>query len=1102
MASYHQGDPSSPHSIRGSPSLFSLPERRSLASGIPRYEDVTVGWICALSHELAASRAMLDTVYGPAGQIVSGDDNMYTFGEIAGHNIVMTCMSSYGTHTAATVATDMRRTFPSIKLGFMVGIGAGIPSPEHDICLGDVVVSKPTSNSGGVIQYDLGKISADGSFERRGYLNKPPPLLLKAVQNLQSRHEHEESRMQYHLQQMLERFPILRDEYSMPATERGRTTSDGQPDLKPRIHYGLIASGNKVIANTEERDRLRINDDVLCLEMEAAGLMDTFACLVVRGISDFADAEKNDKWQRYAAASAAAYTKELLESVSSMTGTTSIPRSISTLHLPRDENFVGREAAIEDIKEAFEISKSCPRAALVGLGGVGKTQIAIEYAHRIRNEFPDVSIFWVNGSSPVRFLESYTTIALKLKLPGINDPKSDYLQIVFQWLLEESSGKWLIILDNADNIDFVRPSHSTKKETFDFTMSRYLPQTQNGQILVTSRFREAAGHVASSDCIINLQAMSEYEARTLLDKKLHTEHGNDQDRITLLDELERIPLAITQAASYIDVRPEMTISKYLELLNSNEKTRSKLLKINGADLRRDPDFPNSVLATWQISFEQIKAQNPVAGCLLSRMSIIDRQGIPEFLFKEDDGDLAFEEAKQTLLSYSLIAQETRNYGRCFQMHRLIQIATRDWLDVNGELNQERCKVLTILQDKYPSFDRSFDERVICRALEPHAEAILSQVISHDMKLVEADLLEKMARYHRLTGGYKAAEKIAKQCLNIRKTNLGDTHEDTLYSMYLLGLVHYSSYYLKEAEEIFNLLLSRGGHLNQSKETFTHKVMLKLALVYRRQNQLTKAEQLQDHVLKFRRRTLGDDNKSTIEAMSALASTYYRQRKLVESETLYDTAIECTRKLYGGDSSLEQNLQSHLASVYFDQGKLSEAERIAANGVAIRTAKHGSEDLKTVMRMENLATTYGRQGRIEDQERLEIEVLAIRKKVLGDEHPRTLSSMAKLAVTYGKQKKFAEAEELLLEALSGQKKLLGNHKYTRRSIRHLMQLYKDQGRVGEARVLAKEELKLLNEAKRMELGRLKLQTRLGMRWSMIRTVFQRKKVGRTHHSDSE
>ncbi|KAL2810852.1 purine and uridine phosphorylase [Aspergillus granulosus] len=285
------------------------------------HDDYTVGWISALPLEMAAAKAMLDVVHPRLPQD-SNDSNSYTLGSIYGHNVVIACLPSgvYGTTSAAIVATQMLFTFRAIRFGLMVGIGGGVPSKEADIRLGDVVVSKPTNDSGGVIQYDYGKT--------------PPQVLLTAVSRLEAEKMMGTSQLPMLLSRCVSKYPAMSQ-----FTDRGQefdqlydadydhvgpanTCRDcdqnklvvrhSRATRCPQIHYGLIASANQVMKHGITRDRLAQELHVLCFEMEAAGLMDHFPCLVIRGVCDYSDSHKNKQWQPYAAATAAAYTTELL----------------------------------------------------------------------------------------------------------------------------------------------------------------------------------------------------------------------------------------------------------------------------------------------------------------------------------------------------------------------------------------------------------------------------------------------------------------------------------------------------------------------------------------------------------------------------------------------------------------------------------------------------------------------------------------------------------------------------------------------------------------------------------------------------------------------
>ena len=263
------------------------------------------------------------------------DHNVYTLGRVGQHNVVIACLPAgqTGTNSAAKVAAQMKYSFGGIGFGLMVGIGGGVPSADHDIRLGDVVVSKPGPQNGGVVQYDFGKTMAKAQFVHSGLLNSPPPILLAALNTLQAEHELNGNRLADYLEVM--KYPRLRPKFVYQGADHdqlfqadydhvGESVICEQCDLSKRIvrpardcldpviHYGTIASGNQVMRHGGTRDRLSREFGVLCFEMEAAGLMNGFPCAVIRGICDYADSHKNKRWQEYAAAVAAAYAKELL----------------------------------------------------------------------------------------------------------------------------------------------------------------------------------------------------------------------------------------------------------------------------------------------------------------------------------------------------------------------------------------------------------------------------------------------------------------------------------------------------------------------------------------------------------------------------------------------------------------------------------------------------------------------------------------------------------------------------------------------------------------------------------------------------------------------
>ncbi|ENH71250.1 Putative ankyrin repeat protein L25 [Fusarium oxysporum f. sp. cubense race 1] len=307
---------------------------------MPEAEEYTIGWICALTKELIAAKVFLDFLHDPVDNAAINDDNNYTLGSIGKHNVVIAVLpyGQYGLVNATAALKDMTRTFSNLRAVLMVGIGGGVPC-ENDIRLGDIVVGSVGPSSGGVIQYDYGRAIQGEEFAVTGHLNQPPMAFLTAMSALHARYEMEGHSIDSNIDRALQRYKRLGKKYKRPEASTDRLYESnfvhqgskgircselcgndnlvhraerGEDENNPATHCGLIASGNQLVKNALLRDKLAAKHGILCFEMEAAGLMNHFPCVLIRGICDYSDSHKNDEWQEYAAMAAAAYTKDLL----------------------------------------------------------------------------------------------------------------------------------------------------------------------------------------------------------------------------------------------------------------------------------------------------------------------------------------------------------------------------------------------------------------------------------------------------------------------------------------------------------------------------------------------------------------------------------------------------------------------------------------------------------------------------------------------------------------------------------------------------------------------------------------------------------------------
>ncbi|PMD43055.1 hypothetical protein L207DRAFT_509616 [Hyaloscypha variabilis F] len=948
-------------------------------------EEYSVGWICAIPTELTAAMAMLDTLHGPLESQPKDDGNNYTLGSIGGHNVVIACLPRYGTNDAAVAGISMQRTFSNLRFGLMVGIGGGIPSADNDIRLGDIAVSLPSAQAGGVIQHDMGK-KEDGGFRRTGFLNGPPTLLLTAIAKLRATRTLGKEIAEIVNEAFAEeddeewRFPEKEDDILFEdGNELDGNGAEGEHVVQrkerksknPTCFYGNISSGNSVIKSAKERRRLAEEEGVICVEMEAAGLMNFFNCMVIRGICDYADAHKHKKWQQYAAAVAAAYAKILLCIISPQALK---PHRIVHFSVPFGQNskFIGREEHLRQVLTALtpeEFERDCQRVAITGLGGVGKTRIALEAAFRIRDKHPDCSVFWISAVNVSSFDAGFLEICRQFKVPGINEDKADVKSLAKAYLSQETAGRWLLIIDSADDLDMLYKSvKESDGNGSSRSLAEYLPFSRKGSILFTTRNHKAATYQAGSN-VVTVEEMIESDSLQLLETSL-IEKGKgfiEDDAKKLVRHLTNLPLAIKQAAAFIN-QNKITISNYLEVYESSalsDQALIELLSIDFEDQGRYRSDQNPIISTWLISFLDIQKSNPLAARYLYIMSCVAQRGIPRCLLPPAS---KFDEIQAigTLTAYAFITElEDQN---SFDIHRLVQLAARNWLKTRGELFQRSGDALKQVSRIFPFFKH--ENRNICIAYLPHAQHVLTfQDFPEDSQESLRDLLHNIGEYYYRTGKYREAEEFYWRALELKKLALGEHHPDTI------------------------------GSMNN------------LAVVYERHGEYAKAESLQRQTLELMKQVFGEGHPDTLGSMNNLALVYEQQGEYAEAEKLQQQTLELRKQALGEDHPSTLMSMNNLATIYEQQGEYAKAESLQRQTLELKQQTLGEDHPSTLASMNNLALVYEHQGEYAKAETLYQQTLKLRKQVLGESHPDTLQSMNNLAIVYRLQGKYIEAEGL-------------------------------------------------------------------------------------------
>ena len=408
-----------------------------------------------------------------------------------------------------------------------------------------------------------------------------------------------------------------------------------------------------------------------------------------------------------------------------------------------------------------------------------KTQVAIEQCYRFHEACPEAHIFWAHAGTLSKFVQACKVIAEKLRLPNWDHSKADILQLVRHWLSNDKNGRWLFVLDNVDNIQLLdEPVPFSDMPT---TLMRYFPQATNGAVMVTTRDKRVGERLAVRGRTTVISTMTASEGVQLLRSYLHTTSDAAGDELELLVEtLDRLPLAITQAAAYI-TEQAITVSEYLSMLQNGDEEMQELLSESLSDNRRTDQESNSVIKTWKLSFDQITKQNPRAAQLLSLMAMFDRQGIPVNLLRHtEEPKRAFIQAVATLQNFSLITKGART--DTYEMHRLVQLSTQAWLDIQNTTSIWRHKALTVLAGNFLN-GAYFENWHNCETLLPHARAMLQHGFDLDDPCIDrAKLLESLACYDLSQGRYESAVVEANEAMNALEHLRGSNSPEMFTSM--------------------------------------------------------------------------------------------------------------------------------------------------------------------------------------------------------------------------------------------------------------------------------------------------------------------------------
>ncbi|KIW22744.1 uncharacterized protein PV07_11010 [Cladophialophora immunda] len=1089
------------------------------------YNNYTVAWIGVLPIEAEAALGVLDKRHEGRFESLSSDDYIYIGGEINNHNVVIATWpagQNYGPSSAAALANQVKARFPRLWISLLVGVAAGLPnltpkdpSKYRDIRLGDILVSVPDQGNTGIFQYDLGKATAEG-FLRNGRQAETAAIVRSAIKNIQLTKERPFKKGNQFATWLADfQASSQNDKFSCPSQEQDRLCESHpekgpalQPVLikrQPRdesertlVWYGTIGSGSTLMKDAAQRDQLRDEHDIIGLEMEAAGIMNTLAPGVIRGVCDYGDAQKSKDWQPYAAAVAAVYAKGILYTITPKIDSVHniIPsadvcfREYTPLWLVPFESkdkFVGRASQLDRLTKLLFPGDRYGKVAITGLGGVGKSRMALEMAYRTKKQRPSCSVFWIQATDSSSFERDCRQIGQELNIAQINDSKEDAKLLLKQHFNSERTNEWLLIIDNADDVD-LWTSRTVSDGRSTTPLMNYVPRSSSGAILLTTRNHQVAVRIAQKN-IVPLQELNENDALTMMkDQLIHPEILDENPSTTslLLEHLAFLPLAIVQVAAYLNENQIQDINAYLRLWDSTEEATVELLSEEFEDEYRDREARKPVAATWLISFEQVRKQNSLSADLLAFLACLDFKAIPESLFPFAMFGTGFKDNRMTkaiavLTGYAFLRiQESSKHDPLYDMHRLVHLATRNWLRQQDSLAGWVRKVALHLDDCFPTAD-IMSKRILGRYL-PHAEKVCSSPEIEDDE-GRFELLRTLGYCYCEDGKYGKAVDALQKVVSWRTERFAPEDVKSLEACSELGesLVLLGSYH--EAE-ICNQRAVDGltGVLGIEHAT-TVRSVARLAKTYFARGKLEKAEELQEQVVAIRKRTLGEEHGMTLDSVNHLALSYRARGRLDKAAKIQEAAMEAARRIFGEQHRSMTSYMHNLATTYLNKGRLKDAEELLSGVLRIRRNAFGEQHPSTLQTMGTLASVYREQGRLKDAEEMELVVLEVRRKIFGDEHRDTLVGLNNLSETYRRQGRLEEAKDLQLELLATSKRTLGeDHPDTLTFMSSLADTCEELGCLERAVDLSEECLRFLRQV----LGdghpeTLKTMHNLALRW---------------------
>jgi len=730
--------------------------------------------------------------------------------------------------------------------------------------------------------------------------------------------------------------------------------------------------------------------------------------------------------------------------------TSATSSSMWTLPYRRNPFFTGRESLLADLWNKFtseNVTAQTRSYALRGLGGIGKTQIAVEYAYRHRKDYR--TVLWVKADTRETLLSDFATIASRLNLPEKDAQHQNLIVAAVKRWLEESAD-WLLILDNVEDLLLV---------------SEFLPSEGRGHILLTTRI-QATGSIASN---IPIENMTQDEGILLLLRRakvlnpgmpLEAATAGDQAHARdIAIEMDGLPLALDQAGAYIE-ETACGLSGYWELYQRRRVTLLKHRCIASLE------YPYTVASTCAVSFQRIEQLNPAAAELLRLCHFLHSDAIPEAMITGGTPELdpvlqsaaadphELNGAIRELLNYSLMRRDPN--ARTLSVHRLVQEVLKSEMD---EATQRRWaeRVVRVVNRVFPEI--SFATWSLCQQYLPHVR-ICATLVERWNIICDgaAQLLNRAGIYLHTRVQFAEAESFLKLSLTIREQVLGSEHPQVALNLCCLAELHLDQGQPRQAKPLYQRALSICEQALGPEHPEVAVILNALALLYRQQGKYAEGEVLARRALTIREQALGAEHPEVAVILNVLGLLCQHQGKYTEAELLYERALAIREQTLEPDHPDVGVSLDNLALLLYILGKYAQGEPLARRSLIICQRAFGPKNLRVSTNLNTLAKLYRGQGKYDLAEPLYQEALAIREETLGPEHSRLAVIINNLAELSCDQGKYDEAEHLCQRALTiCAKTLEAEHPLVVELLSTLAEVYCDQGKFREGEDTARKAL---------------------------------------------